>query len=289
MNCLVTGSTGFLGKHLLPKLSKVVNVSTVSLRRTKLSEIELGQIDSIVHLAGLAHQMQKIDPKRYFDVNKDQTLALAQKAKDAGVKHFIFISTVKVYGDNDIHGVLNEDSECHPSDPYGQSKRDAEIALQAMENEKFTVSIIRPPLIYGAGVKGNLDRIINLAIKLPILPFGNIQNERSMVYAGNVSALIQKLLEKQTSGIFIAGDKTRKSTTDLVNTIIDKMNLNKANIAIPGIIRLILRKIKPAIYHRLFNDFIIDNSTSNERLQFTPPYSFEDGIANMVSSYLNKK
>lgn len=288
MNCLVTGSTGFLGAHVLPELRTSFQVITVSLRNTGLKKIDLENVNVIIHLAGLAHQMQKIDPIKYFEVNRDQTLSLAKKAKDSGVTQFIFISTVKVYGD-DVHEIMDEDSLCHPTDPYGQSKLEAEQGLQKLEDDKFIVSIIRPPLIYGKGVKGNLDKIINLCNNLPVLPFANIKNERSMVYAGNVTALIIKLLEEKKSGIFIAGDKDRKSTSDLVEMIAKKMKLNKPFLSIPFIFRFILEKIKPGIHQRLFSDFIIDNSKTNKKLQFVPPFSFEEGISNMVSTHLNQK
>ncbi|MDF1868687.1 MAG: NAD-dependent epimerase/dehydratase family protein [Saprospiraceae bacterium] len=288
MNCLVTGSTGFLGYHILPVLKENFNVRTVSLRNTAISDIDLQNIEAIVHMAGLAHQMQKIDSKLYFDVNKDQTLLLAKKAKESGGKHFIFISTVKVYGDN-ILEVMDEDSTCIPTDPYGQSKLEAEQGLQQLEDDNFIVSIIRPPLIYGYGVKGNLDRIIKLCKTLPVLPFAGIKNERSLVYAGNVAALILKLLGTRTSGVFIAGDRQRKSTSELVHMVSKKMNLNKPHVSIPHILRYLLKKIKPEIYQRLFGDFIVDNSKTNSKLRFTPPYLFEEGISNMVSKQINTK
>lgn len=288
MKCLVTGSTGFLGYHVLPVLNQHFTIETVSLRTTAISEIDVKHTDAIVHMAGLAHQMQKIDPKLYFDVNKDQTLSFAKKAKESGVKHFVFISTVKVYGD-DIEGVMDEDSKCIPTDPYGQSKFEAEQELQRLEDNNFIVSIIRPPLIYGYGVKGNLDRIIRLCKKLPILPFAGIKNERSMVYAGNVAALILKLLKTKKSGIFITGDKQRKSTSELIFMISKKMNMNKLHISIPHFFRYFLKKTKPEIHQRLFGDFIVDNSKTNNKLQFVPPFSFEEGVANMVANHIDQK
>lgn len=286
MNCLVTGSTGFLGKHLIPVLQEQVNVTTVSLRKTEVSEIGLEQIDAIIHLAGLAHQMQKVDSQRYFEVNKHLTLELAEEAKKKGVAHFVFISTVKVFGDH-AQSLYNENSECFPTDPYGQSKLEAERGLALLEDENFTVSIIRPPLIYGSGVKGNLQRIIGLCQKLPILPFGKIENKRSMVYVGNLIALIIEIINQKKSGVFIAGDKKLNSTSDLVNMIIRKLDLEKSNISIPVIVRLLLKLIKPAIYHRLFSDFIVDNTITNNDLGFDPPYSFEEGIGDMVKPYIN--
>ncbi len=285
MNCLITGSTGFLGPHVISFLETNHTIKTVSLRSTPIEQVELEGINSVIHLAGLAHQMQEINPQLYFDVNTIQTLALAERAKKAGIKQFVFISTVKVYGDN-VGERFDETSECIPTDPYGQSKRDAEIGLLKLENNNFKIAIIRPPLIYGEGVKGNLDRIIKLCFKLPFLPFGGIKNTRSMVYAGNIAALIAKLIEQEHNGIFIAGDKQANSTTKLVNTILEKLNLKNNNFKLPGLFRFLLRKLKPAIYSRLFGNFIIDNSNTNKTLNFSPPFSFEEGIENMVSTHL---
>jgi nucleoside-diphosphate-sugar epimerase len=290
LNCLVTGSTGFLGAHVVPSLEKHHTVKIVSLRNTAIQDIQFDDINTIIHLAGLAHQMTAIDPQLYFDVNKKQTLALAEKAKDNGVKHFIFISTVKVYGDTIKEGI-NEDSKCNPTDPYGQSKWEAEVGLKKLEDDKFSVAIIRPTLIYGKGVKGNLDKIIKLCLKIPVLPFGAIDNNRSMVYAGNVAALIIKIIDKKSSGVFIAGDKQNPSTSELVNTIIKKIGLKTYNVKLPHFLRGVLKILKPNIYSRLFGDFIIDNALTNKKLDFTSPYSFEEGIENMVAPYIqqNKK
>ena len=284
MNCLVTGSSGFLGSHVVPYLERLHTVKTVSLKGNSIELIDLKQIDVIVHLSGLAHQMTQIDPQLYFDVNTLQTLALAKKAKKSGVKQFIFISTVKVYGDN-VGEFFDENSDCIPTDPYGQSKLDAELGLQEVENDDFKVAVIRPPLIYGKGVKGNLDRIMKLCLKLPVLPFGEIHNKRSMVYAGNISALIAKIIECSCKGIFIAGDIKPHSTTALVDEIIKTLKLKTYNFKLPIPFRKLLNGLKPDIYSRLFRNFVIDNSKTNKELNFSPPYSFEEGIENMVSTH----
>ncbi len=279
---LITGASGFVGSYALPFFEDKFNVQKVSLRTTPIDEISFTEISTVVHLAGKAHQMKRINPEEYFKVNHKLTLRLAKRAKKENVKHFIFISSVKVYGDN-INTYFDEDSECFPTEPYGKSKLLAEKDLLSLNDENFIISIIRPPLIYGPNVKGNLKKIRALIERLPILPLGAIQNERSMVFVGNLTALIIHIIELKPKGIFIAGDNSRKSTTELIEIMMKHMRVDKLNIALPFIFRHILKILKPSIYTRLFESYIINNHKTNKRLAFMPPYSFEEGIKSMVS------
>ncbi len=281
MKIIVTGSSGFIGSYALPKLQQYFKVETVSLREITIDSIGFKDTNAILHLAGKAHQMKKINSDEYFRVNHRLTLRLANKAKTEGVSHFIFISSVKVFGDI-ANVLLNENSICMPSDPYGESKLAAEKGLLELVDKDFTVSIIRPPLVYGPNVKGNLEVLTKLIHKLPMLPFGNIQNERSMVFVGNLTALIIKIFQNPTNGIFIAGDANRNSTSNLVETMMKHMGVNKPNITLPKSLLMVIKYLKPSIYTRLFESYIIDNSSTNKKLSFIPPYSFDEGIKEMT-------
>jgi len=283
LKVLITGCSGFVGSYALDILKQTFEVTPVSLQKTKVEDINFDGVDTILHLAGLAHQMQKIDPDEYFKVNHRLTLSFARAAQKSGVKHFVFISSVKVYGDQ-VSGVIDEYSECHPTDPYGESKLKAENELLSISNDNFVVSIIRPPLIYGPRVKGNLERLTGLINKLPILPFGNIKNQRAMVFVGNLTALIVHILKTKPQGVFIAGDKKNYSTSHLVETMMQFMKVNKKNISIPLFMRSIIKYFKPAIHTRLFESYIISNQSTNKKLSFEPPYSFEEGIKEMVQN-----
>ena len=278
---LVTGASGFIGNYAIPYLEEHFPITKVSLRSSSVSEISFENIGAILHLAGKAHQMKAIDPDEYFKVNHRLTVELATKAKKAGVSHFVFISTVKVFGDK-VNVTLDEDSICHPTNPYGKSKLVAEQDLLKLSSKNFIVSIIRPPLVYGPMAKGNLKKLENLIQKLPFLPFKNISNERSMVFVGNLTALIIHILNSKSQGIFIAGDQERQSTSKLVETMMKYMNVNKINISLPTMLWLIIKMVKPTIYTRLLDSYIIDNSKTNRKLSFTPPYSFEEGIKKMI-------
>ena len=230
--------------------------------------------------------MQKIDDQIYFDVNYHLTKRLAEAAQNAGVKHFVFISTVKVYGDEPDSGYLNLESPTIPNDPYGSSKLKAEQALIEMETDKFITSIVRPPLVYGPGVKGNLIRLLNLTQKKLPLPFKGIDNKRSMVYLDNLIALINKVIDTEARGIFIAGDRQPLSTSNLVEMMYKGMNRQPFWFKMPRLGLNTLRILKPELVKRLFGSYIIETNKTNERLAFVPPVTSEDGIREMVNWYL---
>ncbi len=286
---LLTGSNGFVGKKFLSINADKYSIKVALLQKTNIANISFKDIDTVVHLAGIAHQMQKIDDQIYFDVNYGLTKDLADAAKKAGVKHFIFISTIKVFGEQNIK-LLTENSPCLPkNDPYGESKLKAEKYLQSIEDENFVVSIIRPPLIYGPGVKGNVLRLLVLGNKSLPLPFKNLDNRRTMVYLNNFIALINRVIDTKISGVFLAGDTEPISTEKLISEI--RLNLKKKPnlFSIPSFLKYLLKLIKPEIAHRLFGSLEIDTSNTNNKLNFKPPYSTEHGIKEMVDWYLSKK
>ncbi len=281
MNILLTGATGFVGQHFLQYNKDSYHIVTASVRENKPLP-SLLDIEAIVHLGGKAHEMQPIPDEVYFTANAELAKQLAIAAKAAGVRHFIYASSVKVYGNIESENI-NENTACHPDDAYGQSKLLGEQYLQQLSDDNFMVSIIRPPLVYGSGVKGNMLKLLQLAQKNIPLPFGNISNKRSMVFIGNLVALINKLIETKTSGVFIAGDAAPVSTTHLVS-LIRKASGKKSNLVyIPKLIQTLIKKLRYPLYIRLFGSFVIDNTTTNQKLNFQPPFSTEKGIEEMVT------
>jgi nucleoside-diphosphate-sugar epimerase len=284
---LLTGSSGFVGQRFLEYNAAKFIIRTVSLVNQSVENIDFTDIDAIVHLAGKAHQMAKIDDRIYFDVNTELTKKLALAAKAQGVSHFIFISTIKVFGEHQ-NTVLTEGSPCEPiNDPYGQSKLEAEKFLQRLEDTTFVVSILRPPLIYGPRVKGNLIRFLKLADNSNPLPFASIDNRRTMVYLDNLIEMLNALIEQKKSGIFLAADAQPISTTFLIGEMRRKMARPTRLFAMPSPLKWVLRKIKPEMYIRLYGSLEMDAQDSFKRLNFTPPYSIEQGIGEMVKWYKN--
>lgn len=284
LKVVVTGAGGFIGERFMEMNREGFNLTAVSLRSTPVEGIDLSGVDSIVHLAGKAHEMQPIDDQVYYDVNYGLTKKLAEEARRQGVPHFIYISSVKVYGD-ETPGPHNEHSPCGPTDAYGKSKLQAEEMLLHMSGVRFKVAVVRPPLVYGPRVKGNMIRLLQLADKNYPLPFGNIQNRRSMVYVDNLVALINTILLQQATGIYIAGDEQPVSTEFLVRTVRKSLHKPENMIGLPGAVRMLLKAVRPALYTRLFSSYIIDNSLTNKRLSFHPPVSTQTGIGQMVQWY----
>jgi len=285
---IVTGASGFIGQRFMQYNHGKYELLPVSLQKKDASTLDLQNANVVLHLAGKAHQMKKIDDKIYFDINFELTRKLADRAKQQGVFLFIYMSSVKVYGEESTK-VLDEYSPCNPIDPYGRSKLEAENYLRTIQDSKFKVAIIRPPMVYGPGVKGNMVRLLHLAEKNYPLPLGGIDNKRSMVFIDNLVELINCVIARNAKGTFIAGDPKPISTEDLVKMMRQLMGRPAKLMILPLFGRKILQRLRPALYQRLFGSFVVSNLNTNEVLAFIPPYTTEYGVKSMVDWWLNLK
>ena len=286
MKILLTGASGFIGTYFRKKYSSKYSMSYFSFLNNNFEDLCLNEIEVVVHLSALVHQMGGASKEEYYNINLNQTISLAKKAKLSGVKHFIFMSTVKVYGD-ESNVKYTENSECLTNEYYGMSKLKAEENLQKLENDTFKISIIRTPIVYGYGVKANIKNLITLTSKIPFLPFGNIDNVRSMIYIGNLSYLITTIIDKQESGVFLASDDKSISTSQLIELIAKKLNKHIFLLNIP-FFEDILRILKPDFHKRLYGSFEIDNSLTRKILNLNNPYTIEEGIEIMITGKENK-
>jgi len=277
---LLTGASGFVGSYFLEKYSSKYNIRTFSFRKDSLNKLELNHTDIVFHLSALVHQMGGASKEEYEKVNVTQTLGLARKAKESGVKHFIFMSTVKVYGE-ETDGIYTEESSCSPEDEYGKSKLKAECELQKLEDENFKVSIIRTPIVYGYGVKANIKSLISLVNKVSVLPFDKIENKRSIVYIGNLCHLVDEVIIQQKTGVFLASDDEPLSTTKLCELIAKNLDKKVYLVKVP-FFETLLKLLKPSFYKRLYGSLEVDNSITKEKLNLNNLYSTEEGIKLMV-------
>jgi len=277
---LLTGARGFIGSYFQKEYAHKYAIQTFSFLKDDRETLHVKGIETVIHLSALVHQMDGASDEAYDRVNVEQTVQLARKAKENHVKHFIFMSTVKVYGEeSDV--AYTEISPCYPEDAYGRSKLKAEQALQALADEDFTVSIIRTPIVYGRGVKANMHNLMKLIDIMPLLPLGGIDNKRSFVYVGNVCALLDSLIEQKKEGIFLAGDDAPLSTTELIQELAKAKKKKLCLIRLP-FFAFFLKWVKPSFYKRLFESLTVDNSHTKEVLRFKNPYSTQEGIAMMI-------
>jgi len=279
-NILLTGSSGFIGSYFINKYSKSYSIKTFSFLNDDFNKLDLHHINTVLHLSALVHQMGGASYEEYERVNVTQTIELAKRAKESGVEHFIFMSSVKVYGE-ESNEVYTEKTVCYPQDEYGISKLKAEKELLRLEDENFQVSIIRTPIVYGYGVKANIENLVSLVKKVPILPFGNIKNRRSLVYIGNLCHLIEVIIDKNASGIYLASDDKPLSTTELIEFIARAIDTKTYLIQILFFPQL-LKNLKPSFYKRLYGSLEVDNSQTKTKLNFVNSYTVEEGIKYMI-------
>ena len=232
---MITGASGFIGSNFIERYKDKYNIIPVDLLEVKPEELDFTNVDCVLHLAALVHQMNGAPREKYFKVNTDLTKRMAEESKKNGVIHFVFYSTVKVYGyDGELYNhniILNEKSPCNPkNDPYGESKWEAEKILRSLETENFKVGIIRPPMVYGKGVKGNMESLIKLIKKLPILPFNYDKNRRSLVNIENLMYLTSLVIDKEAQGVFLPLDEKNLSLKEIFEGIEKAYSLKRINI-----------------------------------------------------------
>ena len=280
---MITGASGFIGSNFIKRYKEKYNIIPMDLLKVKPEEIDFNGVDTVLHLAALVHQMQGAPREKYFEVNTKLTKKVAEEAKKQGIKHFVFYSTVKVYGyDGDLYNhnmILNEESECNPvNDPYGESKWEAEKILKALENSNFKVGIIRPPMVYGKGVKGNMESLIKFVKLLPILPFNYDKNRRSLVNIENLMYLTTLVIDKEAQGIFLPLDEKNISLKEIVVGIEKAYSLKRINVSMIQPIFWLLTKVKPNIMVRLFGTLQFDNKLTREKLGYIPKVKYVEGI-----------
>lgn len=273
---LITGASGYLGKSFISSYSQKYKFVAFSLLNDKIENINFSTIDVIVHCAALVHQVEEKSYKEYQKINVLYTLDLAAKAKQNGVKHFVFISSIAVFGNNNNY--INSNSKPIPETNYGRSKLEAEKKLKNIENNNFIVSIIRLPMIYGKNAPGNISKIIKLTTKLRVLPLGGIKNKRTFVFIKNLMFYLNKIIERSERGVFLVSDDESISTSELIDIISKKKNIN---LKIP-FLNLILMAIKPNMYTKLYGDLVIDNSDTLIKLDCKTPFSTKQGLASIL-------
>lgn len=305
---LVTGANGFVGRALCLALRDrgLPLVATVR-SATGPEEVAVGDLNgatdwrhalpgcaTVIHLAARVHVMddRSGDPlQAYRSVNVDATLQLARQAVDAGVKRFVFVSSVKVNGESTTgRPPYRADDTPQPCDPYGQSKMEAEAALFALGRETgLEVVVVRPPLVYGPGVKANFLSLIRLVQRGIPLPFGRVRGYRSMVALDNlVDLLITCTTHRNAVGrTFMVSDDHDLTVGDLVRLIAAAMSKKVMLVPVPpALMRIAARLVgKTAVTDRLFGALQVDISATKEQLEWQPSVTPAYAITRTVDHF----
>ncbi len=313
MKLLVTGASGLVGSHVV---SAALNQNMTVVGQTHRQSVEyidcyqcdisaltdwsqaLQGVDCVVHCAARVHQMtdDSLSPlDAYREVNTEGTLNLARQSIAAGVKRFVFISSVKVNGEFSERGqpFINL-SEQVPSDPYGLSKFEAEQGLWQLAKETgLEVVVIRPPLVYGPDVKANFLSMMNWIKKGIPLPLGAIHNTRSLVFVDNLADLILTCcIHSNANGeTFLVSDDCDVSTSQLLREVAKSMAVSYRMLPVPMSWITFAAGLmgKPGIAQRLCGNLQVDITHTKQTLGWIPPYTFEYGVKRTVERFLRSK
>ncbi|MCH7485611.1 MAG: NAD-dependent epimerase/dehydratase family protein [Proteobacteria bacterium] len=301
---LVTGASGFIGRVLAPALSKAGH-RVLAATRTPEAARDLGEthaisdlgpdtpwrdaldgVDQVIHLAARVHVMKESAPdplSEYRRVNTDGTRRLAEEAAAAGVRRIVFFSTVKVNGEASAGVPFRETDSPRPGDAYAQSKWEAEQALfEVAERTGLEAVVLRPPLVYGAGVKGHFLTLLKVCRAAPPLPFGALANSRSLIYAGNLAdAAIRCLEHPGAQGkVYLVRDGDDVSTPELIRRVSAALGRTARLFPVP---RSLLRLAGACTGNRerlsrLLDSLTLDDGRIREELGWTPPFTMVQGL-----------
>lgn len=225
---LITGANSYIGvsfdtwanNHYPDELT----VDTVDMIDGSWREFDFSTYDCVFHVAGIAHaDVGNVSEERkqfYYQINRDLAIETAEKAKREGVRQFVFMSSAIIYGDSAPYGkqkMITADTEPSPANFYGDSKWQADKGVRALQSGDFNVAVLRPPMIYGKGSKGNYPTLAKMAKKLPVFP--NVNNERSMLYIDNLTEFLCQLMQRGDAGIYFPQNAEYTKTADMVREI----------------------------------------------------------------------
>lgn len=256
---LITGKNSYIGNFFVKALEDYpadYSIDYISLRGDSWKSEDISSYDCVFHVAGLAHVKETQDNKdQYYKINRDLAVDFAKYCKEQGLKQFIFLSSMSVYGLE--NGVIDKSTVLKPDSHYGKSKLEAEALLEELETQEFKLAIVRPPMVYGPDTKGNYPRLSGLAKKTPIFP--KIDNKRSMIYIENLSEFIRLLIDDESRGIYMPQNRDYVNTSDMVSLIAD---INGKKIWFTRIFNPIIGLLNIGVVNKVFGDLVYEKDLS---------------------------
>ena len=260
---LITGKDSYIGTSVENWLKQEPDkyiVDTIDMKDAAWKEINFSRYDAVFHVAGIAHVSS--DPKLetlYYKVNRDLAIETAEKAKTDGVRQFLFMSSIIVYGEGGDHGVIREDTVPMPSSFYGDSKLQAEKGILRLASESFRIVILRPPMIYGKASKGNYPRLAKLARTTPVFP--DINNARSMIHIDNLCEFVKIMIDQKNSGIFFPQNAGYVKTSEMVRLIAE---VHGKRIHMTHVFNWLIKlaSLKIELFNKIFGTLIYEQSMS---------------------------
>ena len=286
---LITGQSSYIGtsfQEYIRKHCKDWRIDAVSVRNEAWKSIDFSQYDCVLHMAGRAHadvgNVSEEVKKEYYEVNYELTKKIAKTAKKAGVKQFIYPGSIIIYGESAPYGkekLITADTRPEPVNFYGDSKWRADKAIQKLNTDGFKTVVMRLPMVYGKGSKGNYPLLSKIAKKFPIFP--NVRNTRSMIYIENLCEMIREIVEQEDSGVFFPQNAEYTTTAHMVQTIAETAGKTICLTKLLNPIVWLASKIPGKVgrlANKAFGNCTYEKSLSEYRGNQYQVYSFKDSI-----------
>ena len=251
---LITGKNSYIGNSFekYVKKYKEYKIEQLDVSDSDWKKTDFSLYDVVFHVAAIVHQKEsKKNEEKYYSVNRDLAIEIARKAKLSGVRQFIIMSSMSVYGK--AQGEIYQYTIPEPKSAYGKSKAQADESIYKLNDENFNVAIVRPPMVYGKSCKGNFRKMIDFIVKCPV--FFKIDNKRSVIYIDNLCEFIHNLIHFNKNGIFLPQNKDYVSTEKLAYYISEARGKRLINLKVP---ERVLKKSKFNICNKLFGDLIYE-------------------------------
>lgn len=263
---LITGANSYIGtsfeNYIKENYADQYSVDTVDMIDGSWRDKSFTGYDSVFHVAGIAHVKETAENRElYYSVNKDLAIEAATKSKNDGVKQFVILSSMSVYGL--VTGHITKETLCNPTNAYGKSKLMADEVIAKMNCDSFHVAILRPPMVYGKGCKGNYQQLSRFALKSPVFPF--YKNARSMIYIDNLCEFVRKLVEENKSGLYFPQNEEYVCTAEMVRLI---ARYNGKRIYLLKILNIFVRIFQISIVKKVFGSLTYEKIDLIDKISF---------------------